>query len=62
MAISLAFGLQSLRYPIGALSRAGPGLFPFMVSCLLNLNRLSPRLCARIRLSDTKRPAIWRLI
>jgi hypothetical protein len=35
MAISLAFGLESLRYPIGSLSRAGPGLFPLMVSSLL---------------------------
>jgi hypothetical protein len=37
IAISLAFGLQSLRYPIGEFSRAGPGLFPLMVSCLLLL-------------------------
>lgn len=37
MAISLAFGLSSLRYPIGEFSRAGPGLFPLMVSCLLFL-------------------------
>ena len=37
MAISLAFGLQSLRYPIGSFSRAGPGLFPLMVSGLLLL-------------------------
>ena len=37
MAISLAFGLESLRYPIGGFSRAGPGLFPLMVSSLLLL-------------------------
>jgi hypothetical protein len=37
MAISLAFGLQSLRYPIGDFSRAGAGLFPLMVSGLLLL-------------------------
>ncbi|NDZ14998.1 tripartite tricarboxylate transporter TctB [Variovorax sp. WS11] len=37
MAISLAFGLQSLRYPIGDFSRAGPGLFPALVSFLLFL-------------------------
>jgi Tripartite tricarboxylate transporter TctB family len=37
LAISLAFGLGSLRYPIGEFSRAGPGLFPLMVSCLLFL-------------------------
>ena len=35
IAISLAFGLESLRYPIGAFSRAGPGLFPLVVSSLL---------------------------
>lgn len=37
MAISLAFGLSSLRYPIGDFSRAGPGLFPLMVSSILFL-------------------------
>jgi hypothetical protein len=37
MAISLAFGLQALRYPIGQFSRAGAGLFPLMVSSLLFL-------------------------
>jgi len=37
IAISLAFGLQSFRYPIGQFSRAGAGLFPLMVSCLLLL-------------------------
>jgi hypothetical protein len=35
LAISLAFGLQSLRYPVGQFARAGPGLFPLMVSSLL---------------------------
>ena len=37
MAISVAFGVASLRYPIGQFSRAGPGLFPLLVSCLLFL-------------------------
>ena len=37
IAISLAFGLESLHYPIGPLSRAGPGLFPLLVSSLLLL-------------------------
>ena len=37
LAISLAFGLESLRYPLGQFSRAGPGLFPLMVSSLLFL-------------------------
>ncbi len=36
-AISLAFGLTSLKYPIGDFSRAGPGLFPLIVSILLAL-------------------------
>lgn len=37
MAIALIFGLGSLNYNIGQFSRAGPGLFPLMVSCLLFL-------------------------
>jgi hypothetical protein len=37
IAISLAFGLGSLRYPMGAFARAGPGLFPLLVSSLLFL-------------------------
>ncbi|MNV80078.1 Tripartite tricarboxylate transporter TctB family protein [compost metagenome] len=35
MALALAFGLPSVNYSLGALSHAGPGLFPFMVSCML---------------------------
>src|SRR3974377_1031742 len=37
MAIALIFGLASLRYPVGQFSRAGPGLFPLLVSSLLFL-------------------------
>ena len=37
MAISLLFGLTSLKYPIGDFARAGPGLFPAMVSSILFL-------------------------
>jgi len=37
VAISLIFGLQALRYPIGEFSSAGPGLLPLMVSSLLCL-------------------------
>jgi len=37
LAISLTFGLASLGYPIGSFSRAGPGLFPLLMSCLLLL-------------------------
>lgn len=37
-AVALAFGLPAFRnYPIGHFSRAGPGLFPLMVSGLLLL-------------------------
>lgn len=37
IAIALAFGLGSLRYPMGGFGRAGPGLFPLLVSSLLLL-------------------------
>ncbi len=37
IAISLIFGLGSFRYPMGGLGRAGPGLFPLMISSLLFL-------------------------
>ncbi len=37
MAIALAFGLGALQYRIGHFDRAGPGLFPLLVSCLLLL-------------------------
>ena len=37
MAISLAFGLTAMRYPIGDFARAGPGLFPLMIAGLLML-------------------------
>jgi hypothetical protein len=35
IAISLVFGLGSLNYPMGSFARAGPGLFPFMVSSVV---------------------------
>ena len=35
IAIALAFGLPSLRYPMGNISSAGPGLFPIVMSCTL---------------------------
>lgn len=37
IAISLIFGLGALRYPTGSFGRAGPGLFPLLVSSLLFL-------------------------
>ena len=37
-AIALAFGVTAyLHYPIGEFGRAGPGLFPLMISCMLLL-------------------------
>jgi hypothetical protein len=47
MAISLAFGLQAMRYPIGDFGRAGPGLFPLMVSGLLLLVGLATAVRSR---------------
>ena len=35
IAIALAFGLGSFKYQTGRLERAGPGLFPLMVSSML---------------------------
>lgn len=35
MVIALFFGLQSLRYPLGRIDSAGPGMFPLMISCFL---------------------------
>ena len=37
MAISLMFGLGALKYNVGEFSRAGPGLFPLLVSSMLFL-------------------------
>jgi hypothetical protein len=48
MAISLAFGLEGLRYPIGDFARAGPGLFPVLVSSLLFLIALATVIRSRL--------------
>lgn len=37
MAIALLFGLVSMTYKIGEFSRAGPGLFPLLVSSMVFL-------------------------
>jgi len=34
-AVALAFGVGAFRYPIGSFSRAGPGLFPLVISGIL---------------------------
>lgn len=36
-AIALGFGVGAFQYPIGRFDRAGPGLFPLLVSSLLLL-------------------------
>ena len=46
-AVSLAFGLGALRYPIGDFSHAGPGLFPLLVSCLLFVIAVITIVCSR---------------
>jgi len=35
MAIAALFGIASNNYQLGQFSRAGPGMFPFLVSCML---------------------------
>ena len=35
--ISAVFGLSSLDYKIGQFSKAGPGMFPLVISCMLLL-------------------------
>ena len=37
MLIAMAFGIGSFEYSIGHLARAGPGMFPLLVSCMLFL-------------------------
>ena len=37
IAIALLFGLVALNYPIGQLSRSGPGMFPVIISSFLLL-------------------------
>jgi hypothetical protein len=59
IAIALAFGLQALRYPIGQFARAGPGLFPLLVSSLLFL--LGATAVMRSLLSRNKTPPSFNL-
>ncbi|MDR1967966.1 MAG: tripartite tricarboxylate transporter TctB family protein [Burkholderiaceae bacterium] len=37
LAIALLFGIGAMRYQIGTLAHAGPGLFPLGVSCIVGL-------------------------
>jgi hypothetical protein len=59
IAISLFFGLQALRYPVGQFSRPGAGMFPLMVSGLLLLigaiTAIRARFDARVSMSFNAR-------
>lgn len=48
MGIALLFGATSLRYPIGDVARAGPGMFPLVVSALLLLVGLATVVKSRL--------------
>ena len=37
IAIALVFGIGSQRYPLGSFQRAGPGLFPLLVSSIVGV-------------------------
>ena len=52
MAVALLFGIGAFNYQLGRLSRAGPGLFPLLVSCLLFL--LGALTVVRSRLDEAK--------
>lgn len=47
MLIALVFGGAAFRYPLGTLSRSGPGLFPLMISGALFVVGLATVLRAR---------------
>lgn len=47
MVFSSVFGIVSLSYGIGHFSRAGPGLFPLVISCLVFLIGLSTLIRSR---------------
>jgi hypothetical protein len=37
VAIALCFGIPASTYQVGTFSRAGPGLFPLLISCVVGL-------------------------
>jgi hypothetical protein len=51
-AVSLAFGLGALQYPIGVLSRAGAGMFPLMMSVLLLIIAVATIVKSRFQRSE----------
>ena len=50
--VALGFGLGALRYPIGRLDHAGPGLFPLAISALLLLVALATMARAAVEPSE----------
>ncbi len=52
IAIALLFGIPAASYPIGTLGRAGPGLFPLIVSGLVGLIGIVTIVGARLRPSE----------
>lgn len=50
---SCVFGLSSLQYPIGRLGKAGPGLFPLVISGMLFLIGLAMLIRARFVQSES---------
>jgi hypothetical protein len=52
MAIALLFGIPAAGYPIGSFGRAGPGLFPLLVSGLLFLVGLATVVRAQLSAAE----------
>lgn len=48
MGIALLFGIQAWSYPLGTVARAGPGMFPLVVSGLLLLVGLATVVRSRL--------------
>ena len=50
--VAAAFGLTAMRYPIGELSRFGPGLFPLIVSGLLGVLAIVTLIQSRVERAE----------
>ncbi|KPF69392.1 tripartite tricarboxylate transporter TctB [beta proteobacterium AAP99] len=49
MVIATLFGVASLRFPLGTVGRAGPGLFPLIISVMLALIGLAMLVQSRLQ-------------
>ncbi|MFT3778564.1 MAG: tripartite tricarboxylate transporter TctB family protein [Ottowia sp.] len=58
VAISLVFAGASLRYPVGGFDRAGPGLFPLMVSGMLLVIGVATLIQSRLLPPEPMKPQI----